>query len=876
MLTRRDFVMHAGYGGAALLGMKATPLTAGQKVSNALPTMPVVPELPALDLSPARWIWYPSGRCLPNTFVLFRKAVEFKEPPRRATGWIAADSRYLLEVNGHRIQWGPAPSDPRWMEVDPLDLTGQFKAGTNVIGATVLFYGQGDGTWASGKPGFIFRLEIERTDGTVELLCSDDSWSTHLARSWQPGHYKRWYLRCLQEEFDARRYPYGWTGEGYRTDVEWLPAMLLPGVSSKDPAICSGYTDYAFDLRGDEGVSALRPRSIPLMEETVVPAKRVTEAFRVSWHRPPVEYFECLTPNSFEAIALPAPAQPSPGAYELMLDGRTGRALTFEFEEQLVGWPLFSIDAPEGTVVEVMVQEHHQPGNAVLLNSHFHSWSRFTCKAGTNTFEAFDFESLRWMQLHVHGTTGRAILRNVGVRRRKFPWTHRPEVSCSDPVVRQLVEASVNTLINSAQETAVDGMGRERQQYSGDGGHQMHALYYSVGETRLPARYIGTFSQGITHEGYFLDCWPAYDRLARLWERETDASYWGPLVDHGIGFNFDCWHHLLYAGDDASVREAYPRLLRFFRFLQKLQGENDLLPAEHLGVPSVYIDHLAYTQQRHKECALNLYAAVMMKHALAPLCRFFGDSAWSAQVEQQGQALIDAAARKFWSAKERAFVVNLPWLQEEQQVRFCDRSSALAVMYGLSPNGDTSRSLALLAEPPPQLGLSYPANAGWRYWGLAAGGRTDVILQDFHTRWMAMDSVRLNNSLQEFWIEQPDGGSVMSHCAVVPLYSLFMDFAGIHPVEPAFRRCNIRPQPADLEELSLTAWTVQGALRFSCRGKHGDRELVLALPPGCEGRLLLSAQEQVPLQKISDPDRWQNIGYALPAGKETVVRLRHT
>jgi hypothetical protein len=40
------------------------------------------------DLSPARWIWYPSGRTLPNTFVLFRRQLKLASKPRRATGWI--------------------------------------------------------------------------------------------------------------------------------------------------------------------------------------------------------------------------------------------------------------------------------------------------------------------------------------------------------------------------------------------------------------------------------------------------------------------------------------------------------------------------------------------------------------------------------------------------------------------------------------------------------------------------------------------------------------------------------------------------------------------------------------------------------------------
>jgi hypothetical protein len=132
------------------------------------------PKLP--DLSPARWLWYPSERCLANTFVLFRREVALTAPPRRAAGWIAADSRYLLEINGARVQWGPPPSDPRWPEADPIDLTAHLRAGPNVIGATVLYYGHGDGTWPIGKPGFLFWLELVHADGRAEQLVSNAAW----------------------------------------------------------------------------------------------------------------------------------------------------------------------------------------------------------------------------------------------------------------------------------------------------------------------------------------------------------------------------------------------------------------------------------------------------------------------------------------------------------------------------------------------------------------------------------------------------------------------------------------------------------------------------------------------------------------------------
>ena len=113
-----------------------------------------------MTMAPAEWIWLPCKRTLSNTFVLFRKELDLSEKPVRAFGWISADSRYQLSVNGQRLQWGPAPCDPRQLDVDPCDLTRFLHPGKNVIGAEVLFYGLGDGTWPAGKPGFIFHAVL--------------------------------------------------------------------------------------------------------------------------------------------------------------------------------------------------------------------------------------------------------------------------------------------------------------------------------------------------------------------------------------------------------------------------------------------------------------------------------------------------------------------------------------------------------------------------------------------------------------------------------------------------------------------------------------------------------------------------------------------
>ena len=93
----------------------------------------------------------------------------------------------------------------------------------------------------------------------------------------------------------------------------------------------------------------------------------------------------------------------------------------------------------------------------------------------------------------------------------------------------------------------------------------------------------------------------------------------------------------------------------------------------------------------------------------------------------------------------------------------------------------------MLATCPPAMGLSYPANAGWRYSALAKAGCADVVWREFRDRWATMQSVKQNNTLQEFWTVRSDSTDQWSHCAVAPLFVLFEDLVGLRD-EAGLRR----------------------------------------------------------------------------------------
>ncbi|MEN6535331.1 MAG: hypothetical protein ABFD89_16825, partial [Bryobacteraceae bacterium] len=68
---------------------------------------------------------------LPCTFVFFRKEFDIARVEGQAKAWVTGNSRYMLYVNGQLLQRGPAPCDPRYWDVDPVDLTPHLRPGKN-------------------------------------------------------------------------------------------------------------------------------------------------------------------------------------------------------------------------------------------------------------------------------------------------------------------------------------------------------------------------------------------------------------------------------------------------------------------------------------------------------------------------------------------------------------------------------------------------------------------------------------------------------------------------------------------------------------------------------------------------------------------------
>ena len=107
----------------------------------------------------------------------------------------------------------------------------------------------------------------------------------------------------------------------------------------------------------------------------------------LTWDQDPRTYFEMNTPHSYRADRTPCAVQENDSTWSVVASDGRAAVLTFELGEQVVGFPAFTIDAPAGTVVELLTHEAHEVGGPEPVSyTHLDVYKRQDCWRRTGQF----------------------------------------------------------------------------------------------------------------------------------------------------------------------------------------------------------------------------------------------------------------------------------------------------------------------------------------------------------------------------------------------------------------------------------------------------------------------------------------------------------
>ena len=202
-------------------------------------------EMGLLETKEWQGQWISDGKGLPSSdedfyaddpAPLFRKSFPVKSNIIRARLYISGLGYYISYLNGRRI--GDHELDPGWTDYadriyySAYDVTDLIKDGDNCLGVML-----GNGwynplplkMWGGrniredlviGRPGFICQLFIEKSDGTEQIIVSDETWKVLEGPIIRNNIY-------LGEVYDARLEVKKWNEPGLG-DSDWNPASVIP------------------------------------------------------------------------------------------------------------------------------------------------------------------------------------------------------------------------------------------------------------------------------------------------------------------------------------------------------------------------------------------------------------------------------------------------------------------------------------------------------------------------------------------------------------------------------------------------------------------------------------------------------------------------
>lgn len=191
---------------------------------------------------------------------MFRKTLSIKKPLVRATAFISGVGHYELSVNGSN-----ASKDflaPGWTNYDDyifyntIDITAALKTGSNAVGVMLGngFYNVPNERYrkllvAYGTPKMICKILLEHTDGSKEVIISNEDWKMHESPITFTSIYGG-------EDYDATLEQKGWNTPAFN-DQHWKRPLIVTKEEELVPQI--GYPMAVMDTFSVAKVTEARP-----------------------------------------------------------------------------------------------------------------------------------------------------------------------------------------------------------------------------------------------------------------------------------------------------------------------------------------------------------------------------------------------------------------------------------------------------------------------------------------------------------------------------------------------------------------------------------------------------------------------------------------
>lgn len=753
---------------------------------------------------PARWIAPAGARGLRGCVFRARRRVDRTQLDQAGWVYIAAESRYMLYVNGVCVGTGPARGTRACNFLDRHNAAAHLKSGENIIAVEVFCDNFPTYVAAPAEPALFF------TSGS---LFTDETWQVQIAKEYRTQDVQKYTSQIgLMEWRDLRQAPQDW--ERFQDDSTWFPACMIP-----DDRPIRAKTLFLRDVATLQHTRLL-PKDIPvvraLMPLSEPNAVGVAGLLSTEPH----------LPMSLDARALLrgetvyVPAASNGGGVTLIID----------FGKEFIGHFQMDIDAPAGTIVDIGYQEEIQDERLQLHPAEgYHFADRYILGEGRRQISnPLRRRGGRYMQLAMRGFDRPIRLHGLTLIDERYPIEVHAEFSCDSDFHNTLWHRCLATLSVCATDTVMDCPWREMAFWVNDFLVVNRFWLEMVNTADLPRRCMALALSQREANGLIGGVCP------------TDDNPYVVLFATNLFLPLALKDYLAYTGDRQFVEAVLDETADLVDQCEKFADASGMLcpPKEIWNFVDWSFQFTNRPLDGKNACVVNWFHV----HALQCLADLYSPCNPQKASEYRQRAARKAAQidHIFWDNQRACF---LEWLGQEasQAPELAGKlTHALALLSGhLNPDRRSAVEQALFRDDLhlPELYMLY-----FVFEAMAGIGRLDEVHRLIHRYWGPI----LQSGSPTIWEfnvhrhgKQAIGGvgSLCHAFSLAPVNVMQRHVLGIAPLSDGFGRFSINPCLGGMQHVRGTVRTPRGVIKLSCDRQSGGTRISLSVPRGCVGIL---------------------------------------
>ncbi|MDD3885939.1 MAG: family 78 glycoside hydrolase catalytic domain [Victivallaceae bacterium] len=780
-------------------------------------------------------IWSDAESGVKDVYRIFRKRFTCAALPEAARLEIAADSSYAVYVNGVRLPVQQTADLPGDKTFSTAALDGLLREGENVVAVEVHFVGEDFLTVQAGVPYLMVRIF-----GDGKLVCAtNNTWKCADNPAYFPEKAgKTSPLLGFAFMYDSRR-AMNWRAVDF-DDSAWRSAIAVEAASGWK--MSPRHVPQLLELPEPEvrmvqaGVLRRESEAASLgatcIGDWLAPLRydEIFEEDSLPWDKTGLMFPDIKIAADGEAALKFRPLSRRPSANGFYVIADLGR--------ETVGFVHLKLDAPAGTVVDIAFGEHLDDGRVRCCIGGSSYVDRYICHSGVNDFIYVHRRlGARYIELHITGLAADAapVLHYIGVVPLQIPLPPESKFESCDRLLAHTRRVAVDTLKLCMHEHYEDCPWREQGLYAYDSRNQMLYGYYVWGNYDYAAASLDLLGKSYDGERYLALTSPGRIKVTI----PAFTMVWiTALYEHHL-FSGDAsltcrWLGQIDAIIDRALAEADPdrpglyhpgsgkKIWNFCEWNGDLSGRGAYLAAPY-----------------------NLYLYEALRSA-ARLHGFSGNHERSVELDKRASALAAELDKRLWRDDLKLYGAS----DDASEKIFFEHIQTVMLADGLVPEARVDALLeAISSGTLCQIDLS-----ALRYLVKAllnCGGRARRLLNDYLQR--IFDPIVLGGatSLWETRHGSEDfyrAGSLCHAWSSVMPYYCGRGLLGVRPLEPGFRRFEVKPCRGGLTAASGEVPTSHGNILVEWHDVPGGIALSVGHPAGTEPEI--ASYEETPVVSV--------------------------